>query len=137
MVPRDFRNVLAVHGEGSVYVTYALARPLHLEVRPAKSFLAYQERFTRIPNKSAALEKFALFYFGSAVRVDVDRAGRVLVPSEQRRRVGLTDSATFVGVDSGRFQIWRPEDLDTVFDDVLDRHEDILAELGAALAGLE
>ena len=137
MMPKAFRQILDVRGESTVYVTYAPTPPMHLEVRPATSFMAYQQRFTHIAAKSAALEKFALLYFGSAVRVDIDRAGRILVPAEQRRRIGLGDTAAFVGVDADRFQIWRPSDLDSVFDDVLENHEDILAELGSALAALQ
>lgn len=136
MVPRSFRLALEARQEASLFLTYALGKPLRLEARPAKAFRAYQERFTRITKKSPDLERFALFYFGSAVEVEVDRAGRLLVPAELRKRVGLRGDAAFVGIDADRFQIWRPEDLDQVHDAVLGRADEILNELGDALGSV-
>ncbi|MGM0576593.1 MAG: division/cell wall cluster transcriptional repressor MraZ [Myxococcota bacterium] len=134
MVPRDFRAALEEIGERTLYVTFGLGKPRHLEVRPESSFRSFQEQLTRAKN-TAALEKFKIFYFGAAERVDIDKAGRILVPAALRNKVRLADKAVFVGVDSERFQIWRPEDLDDVYDYCDQNADHILDALGEVLEG--
>lgn len=135
MVPKSFRAYLEALGESSVYVTFALGQPRRLEVRSASSFLAYQAWFTTV-KKNAQLERFGIFYFGSAEPVDIDNAGRIRLPAGLRREVSLTDKAVFVGVDGERFQVWRPEDLGDIYsycDEHADDIQDSLSRLGAPL----
>lgn len=131
MVPRDFRAYLEQLGERTLVVTYALGEPRRLEVRPAGLFRAYQEEF----NQSSTAKGFAKYremyremYFGEAEWVEVDKAGRILVPADKRREVGLKDKAVFVGMGDERFQIWRPEDRADVFT-FCDRNVDAIREM--------
>ena len=132
MVPKRFRDRLAATGDTSVYITNAPGRPHHLDVRPASLFEAYYQRVSAVKD-TPRLVQFKRFYFGSAVEVDVDSAGRILVPVAFRQRCGLSDRISFVGVDGQRFEIWAPEALDRSFDDCNENAGDILehlAELG-------
>lgn len=132
MIPKRFRDRLAKLGDKSVWITYALGTPAHLDVRPDSSFQAYFERVSRA-RETEQLIQFKRFYFGSAVEVEVDAAGRLLVPVQFRNRCHLGDKLAFVGVDTERFQLWRPEDLDQSFEFCTENAQDIrnhLAELG-------
>ena len=87
--------------------------------------------------KSALLERYAIVYFGSARIIEMDRTGRLLLPPELRDRLGLTDRVAFVGIDGERFQLWRPDHLDSVYG-FCDEHADAIQDaLGDALASLE
>lgn len=115
MIPKRFRDRLAAMGESCVWITNALGTPYHLDVRPDASFQAYFERVSQV-RETEQLILYKRYYFGSAVQVDVDSNGRVLVPVGLRNRLRLTDRISFVGIDAERFQLWRPEDLDASFE---------------------
>ncbi len=128
MIPKRFRERLAELGDRSVWMTNALGSPYHLDVRPNSAFKSYFRRVSAL-KETPQLIQFKRYYFGSAIEVDVDNAGRVLVPAGLRHRAGLTDKISFVGVDEERFQLWRPEDLDAAFEDVSQNAADIMAHL--------
>ena len=53
MMPKRFRDRLAVTQDRTVWIANALDGPGHLEVRPASSFQAYFERISGTPLTSA------------------------------------------------------------------------------------
>ena len=128
MVPKRFRDRLVELGDTSVWITNALGAPNHLDVRPASLFSAYQERISRL-TETPQLLVFKRYYFGSAVEVDVDSAGRLLIPVSLRNRCGLTDKLAFVGLDGERFQVWKPEDLDLNFEYCSQNAAELMAHL--------
>ena len=128
MVPKRFRARLAGLSDSSVWITNALGTPAPLDVRPNSLFFEYQARVAAIPETPQRIA-FKRYYFGSAIEVDVDGAGRILIPAGFRKRLGLGDRIAFVGIDDKRFQIWRPEDLDASFDEVNANSADFLAHL--------
>jgi len=134
MVPKDFRAYLDHLGERSLVVTYALGAPRRLEVRPAALFGVFQQRFnesTTPPGMARYREQFREMYFGEAEWIEVDKAGRILIPADKRRAVKLEERLVFVGMGDERFQIWRPEDREEVFsfcDDHADAIREMLAE---------
>ena len=116
MMPKPFREFLAELGDRSVWVTKGMGDPRRLDIRPASSFKAYQLRATHA-KETATVARFKQFYFGNAVEVELDGAGRLLVPSRLRRWCALGDKVTFSGADMHHFELWRPEDFDA-FDDL-------------------
>ena len=131
MVPKDFRAHLDSLGERSLVMTYALGAPRRLEVRPAALFSVFQQRFNERPTPQGMAhyrEQFREMYFGEAEWVEVDKAGRVLIPAEKRRAVGLGDRVVFVGMGDERFQLWRPEDRAKVFT-FCDDHSEAIREM--------
>ena len=131
MMPKRFRDRLAVTADRTVWIANALDGPGHLEVRPASSFQAYFERVSKLKQSPEILD-FKRYYFGAAMEVEVDGAGRILVPAALRTRIGLTDKITFVGADEHYFEIWNPEALDQRFADVHAQTGSILRHLAEA-----
>jgi DNA-binding transcriptional regulator/RsmH inhibitor MraZ len=117
MVPKDFRDILESRGETVLKITNGLGAPHHLEVRSASSFMRFQQEVEGIMNEDE-IEDFKLMYFGGAFTVEIDKAGRILVPATLRHLLGLTDAVAFTGVDSERFLIWRPDVLNSKYADV-------------------
>lgn len=111
MMPKRFRDRLVELGDTSVWVTNALGTPNHLEVRPASSFDAYFKLVSKLKNDPMVVD-FKRFYFGSAIEVELDATGRILIPASLRQRCNLADKIAFVGLDEERFQLWHPADLE-------------------------
>lgn len=128
MVPKRFRDRLAALGDRSVWITNALGTPAHLDARPDSLFRAYQERISGL-RETPQLIQFKRYYFGSAIEVELDSAGRLLVPVGLRQRAALGDKVAFVGIDGQRFQLWQPERLDESFEYVSENSAEILAHL--------
>jgi division/cell wall cluster transcriptional repressor MraZ len=131
MVPKDFRVYLDQLGERSLVMTYALGSPRRLEVRPAALFGVFQARFNESstpPGMARFREQFREMYFGEAEWIEVDKAGRILIPAEKRRAAGLEEGVIFVGMGDERFQIWRPEDRQEVFS-FCDQNADAIREM--------
>ena len=128
MMPKRFRERLIALGDKSVWITNALGSPNHLDVRPDSSFQDYFQRVSRLKNDPTVVD-FKRYYFGSAIEVDLDAAGRILVPAGLRSRCELVDKITFVGVDEGRFQLWHPALLDNRFTEVAARSGEVMAHL--------
>ncbi len=130
MMPKRFRARLAELNDRSVWITNALDGADHLEVRPDSSFQAFFAKVSALGNKKSLLD-FRRYYFGSAIEVEVDAAGRILVPAQLRQKLQLSDKVTFLGVDSERFELWQPQVLDERFAQVCDNPEALLDEISA------
>ncbi|MEZ4266101.1 MAG: hypothetical protein R3F39_06965 [Myxococcota bacterium] len=128
MVPKDFREILESRGETVLKITNGLGAPHHLEVRSAASFALYQQEVDAVMNEDE-IEDYKLFYFGAASTVELDKAGRILIPATFRHLLGLQDTVAFSGVDSQRFQIWKPEVLNAKYADVNSRASAIRGRL--------
>ena len=128
MMPKKFRDRLFELGDRSVWITNALGSPLHLDVRPNSLFRAYQDKVGQLKNDPTVVD-FKLYYFGSAIEVELDAAGRILIPASFRSRCDLTDKVSFAGVDDQRFQLWHPVKLDVRFAEVAARAADVMAHL--------
>lgn len=74
--------------------------------------------------------KFKRLVLGSAVEVDADAQGRILLPEELRTEAMITDRCKIVGMESWA-EFWCPERVDEV-NDSIDLEEAIaaLAEIG-------
>jgi MraZ protein len=115
MMPRRFRERLAVTEDRSVWMSLALDGRNHLEVRPGSAFRVFQEKLSQLPQTSK-VKLIKRFTIGMAMEVDVDNAGRLLIPASLRKDLDLSDRIVFVGADENYFEIWKPETLDTSLD---------------------
>jgi len=132
MMPKRFRERLVVSQDRTVWMANPLDGTRHLQVRPNGSFQSYFERVSKL-KATKQVQDFKRFYFGSALEVEVDAAGRLLIPAALRSRLELTDRIAFVGADAQYFEIWHPDVLDQRFDEMQSLSEDIglnLAEQG-------
>ena len=65
----------------------------------------------QVRNNSLGSEEARAFsrrFFASTRELDVDTAGRILLPKELRDFAGITAEAQFVGVDT-RIELWSPQ----------------------------
>lgn len=73
-----------------------------LVVYPPQVWESRRRALSELPHSERFLARLVL---GSAHRVELDAAGRMLVPSSLRRLAGLEREAALVGL-SDRFEVW-------------------------------
>ncbi|RME87488.1 MAG: division/cell wall cluster transcriptional repressor MraZ [Zetaproteobacteria bacterium] len=106
-VPSPFRRVLAERYSETRLVMARWPYDPCIAVWPYEEWLRFQERVERAP-ASEAKRAFKRFLFSSAVEVEPDRQGRILVPMPQRSYAGLEKEVQLVGAGE-MFQIWNAE----------------------------
>ena len=66
---------------------------------------ALEEKLQALPLTNANARKFTRFFLAGASTCEVDRQGRILIPSVLREFAGIEKEAVLVGVGS-RIEIW-------------------------------
>ena len=114
----EFRHALDDRGRVAVPVRFrprlaqgaTLARWLDgcLAIFPADTWEELAAKIQGLPTTNAAARQFGRFMSSGAVEVELDRQGRVLVPSYLREYAGLTGSEVVVVGALNRLEIWAP-----------------------------
>lgn len=102
IVPSKFREAL---GDEFV-VTKGLDGCLF--VYDNKEWTAFEEKLRALPLMNKESRKFVRFFLAGAANVEVDKQGRILIPSVLREFAGLDKDVVLVGVAS-RIEIWSKE----------------------------
>lgn len=103
-VPAKYRELLSQYDEPTLIV---VPNRNSLEVHPLREW----ERLEADINEKASMfdaeaRKASLLYVSAAKEVEIDRAGRVLLPPDSRATVGLARDVTLVGAGRRYFEIW-------------------------------
>ncbi len=101
-IPVKFRELLV---EGA-FVTVGFDN--NLMVLTAEIFNSLYERINAMSITNENARSLRRLMFSQAVQVEVDKAGRILLPQYLRDRINLESQATVIGV-GGYFEIWNPE----------------------------
>lgn len=99
IVPSKFREQL---GDGFV-VTKGLDGCLF--VYPMAEWERIEESFRGVSQASKEARKFARFFFSGAAQCEVDKQGRILLPTVLREYAGLTKDVVMAGAGT-RIEIW-------------------------------
>jgi MraZ protein len=102
-IPARFRELLAAEG---AYITRGFDHNLMVLTLP--TFNQISRRVSRISMTDSEARLLKRLIFSNAELVEVDRAGRILIPQFLRETVGLDGEAVIVGVGD-YFEIWSPE----------------------------
>jgi len=99
-VPARHRDALTVQCEGRVTLTRHPDGCLMLFPRPV--WEVHRERLASLPISARPWQRI---FLGSAVDVDMDSAGRILVSPELRQAAGLAKDVMLLGMGS-HFEVW-------------------------------
>lgn len=102
IIPVRYRDLL----ENGAYLTQGFDR--NLMVLDAPSFEKIYEHVNQMSMTDPVVRQLRRFIFSSAERVDIDRAGRMLLPQFLREVAMLESTAIIVGVGD-YFEIWSPQ----------------------------
>lgn len=105
-VPRRFLDPLESSGEARrFFATQGLEGCVFLFLKVQWLAVVEQVRANSLGSEEA--RAFSRRFFASTRELDVDSAGRILLPKELRDFAGIGAEALFVGVDT-RIEIWSP-----------------------------
>ena len=105
-LPARFRDVLATRGETRIVVTTAFDSCL--DAYPMREWEAFEEKLAEKPQFDDRLKLLRRHYVGRAIECEVDKLGRLLLPSELRGWASLDRSVLWVGVGK-RIELWNPQ----------------------------
>jgi len=89
----------------------------------------FETKLTSLPITNKDARKFARFFLAGAAQVEVDKQGRILLPSHLREFGELEKDVVLVGVGS-RIEIWNREKWDT------ENADDDMDAIGASMESL-
>lgn len=114
----EFRHALDDRGRVAIPVRFrprlsqgaTLARWLDgcLAIFPADAWEELAEKLQALPTTNAAARQFGRFMSSGAVEVELDKQGRVLVPSYLREYAGIESGEVVVVGALNRLEIWAP-----------------------------
>ena len=127
IVPSKFREAL---GDEFV-VTKGLDGCLF--VYDNTEWAAFEEKLKGLPLTNKDARAFVRFFLAGAATVEVDKQGRILLPSVLREFAQITKDAVLVGVAS-RIEIWSREKLEAAanYED-MDEIAEHMADLGLGI----
>jgi transcriptional regulator MraZ len=101
-VPAKFRDVLAQY-EGTLMV---VPNDHALEVHPLQEWERLENRINEQSQFDPEVRKLGRLYISRAKEVDLDSAGRILLPPDSRQQAGLAKDVTLVGPGRRYFEVW-------------------------------
>jgi MraZ protein len=104
MVPAPFREIIAANYSPKLYVTNA-AFETCLHLYPLEEWNLLQERVRGLPQMDDAVGFFMKRVIASALEVDMDKQGRVLVPVAHREDSRMGSDVVIVG-QIDKIAIW-------------------------------
>lgn len=127
IIPSKFREAL---GEEFV-ITKGLDGCLF--VYDHAEWTAFEEKLKSLPLTNKDARTFVRFFLAGAASVEVDKQGRVLVPSVLKEFAGINKDVVLIGVAS-RIEIWSKErwDDESAYEDVESIAEH-MSELGLGI----
>ena len=126
IVPVKFRESL---GDNFV-VTKGLDNCLFVYTK--EDWRKFEEKLRTLPLTNKDARKFTRFFLAGAAEMEVDKQGRILIPSVLREFAALEKDVVFVGVGS-RIEIWNRAGLDesiSGYDDDMDEVAENMDSLG-------
>jgi len=131
-VPARYRQRLTESCAGQLVVT--VDRDHCLLLYPLPEWELVERKLQRLPSFNKQARRLQRLYIGHATEVEMDAAGRLLLPPPLREFAGLEKRAVLVG-QGNKFEIWR-EDLWTQRRDEWLNEEEDLEDLPAELESL-
>ena len=129
-VPSKFRDALAQYDQPTLIV---VPNDQALEVYPLTEWERIESRINEQPIFDPALRRIARLYISRAKDVELDGAGRILLPPDSRAKTGLERDVTLVGLGRPFFEVWdrkRFDEYERVNGDELPSGFERLAQLG-------
>ncbi len=125
-IPAKFKEVLLRHHTPELVIT--LEKRSQLLLYPVAQWRRVEADLLKLPTMSSpVLKKFQALVLGHAETIELDNAGRILLPQSLRKLVEFDRDVTLVG-RANRMELWGRERWDMETAAALDLDEDLLAE---------
>lgn len=131
-LPSRFREVLATRGESRLVLTTGL-EPC-LVAYPMNEWIAFEDRLAKLPQFDPSVAMLRRIYVSGAVECEVDKVGRILIPSTLRDHAALDRDAVWAGMGH-HIELWAKDRFESLRDAAL-ADEDKKAAMARRLAEL-
>jgi MraZ protein len=130
MVPAPFRDIIKSNYSTKLYITNAPTEEC-LNIYPQEEWQKLLDKISKLPPSDRSVKKYRYRVIASAHDCELDKQGRILVPSSLRTD-GKLDSEIAVVGQINWIQIWDKNAWEnmTSLTDIDGDYEDKLAELG-------
>jgi MraZ protein len=108
-VPSRFREVLGAAEESRLVITTGLDPCL--VAYPMKEWTLFEERLAALPRFDPSVAMIRRIYVSGAVEIDIDKLGRILIPSGLRDYAGLARDALWAGMGT-HLELWAKDRFD-------------------------
>jgi MraZ protein len=102
-VPMRYRETLARHCNGQMVMT--VDRDHCLLLYPLPDWEEIERKLTKLPSFNKQARRLQRLLIGHATEVELDGAGRILVPPPLREFAGLDKTAVLIG-QGNKFELW-------------------------------
>ena len=114
IIPAPFRDIISTNYSTKLYiVNAAFDRCLH--IYPLEEWNKLEEKVRTLPKMDEAVKFLMRRVIGSAVEVEMDKQGRVLIPASLRENSGVSVEIVIVG-QIEKIEIWDRKEWDVVVD---------------------
>ena len=103
-MPSRYRDELIERCEGQMVITIDLVDPC-LCIYPLPDWEKVEEQLSQMPSLRAQTRQLNRLLIGSAVDLELDNSGRLLIPVRLREQAQLTRQVMLVG-QLNKFQLW-------------------------------
>lgn len=102
IVPSKFREILGSH--------FWIGRGFDscLQIYDDEDWEAFSDRLKALPANSAKARSLVRYFMSGTVEMEIDKQGRILLPSQLRRMAGIERDVVFVGMGT-RGELWSEE----------------------------
>lgn len=114
IIPAPFREIISTNYSTKLcIVNAAFDRCLH--IYPLEEWNKFEEKVRALPKMDEAVKFLMRRVIGSAVEVEMDKQGRVLIPVALREDSGISGEIVIVG-QIEKIEIWDRKEWDSLFD---------------------
>lgn len=127
LIPAEIRKKMVPERDGEAFymVLGKNRRPwLYLE-KFYEELVSIQSPPDLMPSDEALA--YDQLMFGMAARLELDKQGRVLIPAKMRKRTGLADEITVVGVKD-HLELWNRDAWEARFDGLFENQGEVAAK---------
>lgn len=128
-IPMRYRESLAEQCQNRLVLTYSAFDPGSLWLQPESIWERMRDDVMNLPSFDPSHRALQRRLVGSAMAMEPDGSGRILLPPSLRQSAGMEKRVTMLGMGK-RFEIWNEETLNT-------RREEEVSSFAAPSADME
>jgi MraZ protein len=129
-LPARFRDAFVADGDPRLILTPAPFDPC-LHLYPFRAWQAFEEKLSELPSLDPRIVRFRRLYVSPAMELELDRAGRLLIPPPFREKADLQKDVFWAGM--GRLiEVWSK----SLWDDATSMSTEELADFKASVQEL-
>lgn len=114
IIPSPFREIIFTNYNTKLFVANDVAdRCLH--IYPQEEWTKLEEKVRRLPQMLPEVKYFKRRVIASALEVEMDKQGRILIPAAHREDAGINSDLVIVG-QIEKIELWDRKEWDAVCD---------------------